>query len=45
MDDEIPVHHDPPPPTGPLSAIGWLAFAILLVVSPAITLAAWRWLL
>lgn len=32
-------------PTGPLAALGWLAFAVALAVSPALVWACWGWLL
>lgn len=34
-----------PTSTGPLTAIGWLAFVVLLLVSPALVWAVWGWAL
>jgi hypothetical protein len=30
--------------TGPLVAIGWVLFLILLAISPALVWAGWKWL-
>lgn len=43
--DFLPIADSTPTPTGPLTAIGWLLFAVLLVLSPVIVWAVWGWLL
>ena len=35
----------PTPPAGPLVCIGWVLFALLIVTSPALVIAAYRGLL